>query len=64
MSQREGKSRGLEADIVSSCVRRPREKRSQRKSGQSGIKPMKLFDLNLKWIFASLELTVICAFRP
>lgn len=49
MSQRgEGKSRGLEANTVSGFVGRPREKRSQRKIGQGGRKPVKLFDLNLK----------------
>lgn len=49
MSQRgEGKSRGLEANVASSFVGRPREKRSQRRTGLGGRKPMKLFDLNLK----------------
>ena len=49
------KSQGGSAHTVS-CFGEAKGERRQRRSNQSGIKPVKLFDLNLTWIFALLEL--------
>lgn len=51
------KGRGLDGACELLCEKAKREK-NQRKSHQSGTKPVKLFDLYFNWIFASLELTV------
>lgn len=53
----DSKSRGWSAHTVS-CFSEAMGERRQRRSDQSGIKPVKLFDLNLTWIFALLELMV------
>lgn len=53
----DSKSRDGSAHTVS-CFGEATGERRQRRSDQSGIKPVKLFDLNLTWIFALLELMV------
>lgn len=54
-SRREGRQLGADGCPELLCEK-AKEEESQGRSRRSGVKPVKSFDLHLKWMFASLEL--------